>query len=49
MENHTIKFPNDVEGMKSLAAFLAEIIKQGLTYHISNGTNNTEVTLTGGY
>ena len=49
MENHTVKFPNDVEGMKSLAAFLAEIVKNGLTYNVVNGTNHTEVTLTGGY
>lgn len=49
MKNHTVKFPNDVEGAKALAAFLSEIIKNGLEYHISNGTNNTEVTLTGGF
>lgn len=49
MDNHTVKFTNDVEGVKALAAFLAEIIKQGLTYHITNGTNNTEITLKGGF
>lgn len=49
MENHKVQFPNDEEGMKALAAFLAGIIKEGLTYTIINETNHTFVELTGGF
>ena len=49
MHNHNVKFPNDEEGMKALAAFLAIIVKEGLEYNITNNTNHTYVELTGGF
>lgn len=49
MENHKVQFLNDEEGMKALAAFLAGIIKAGLSYNIINENNHTFVELTGGF
>lgn len=49
MDKHTVTFRRDDEGMKNLATFLAQIIKEGLTYQIDNAENFVEVTLTGGY
>jgi hypothetical protein len=49
MNNKKVQFPNDEEGMKALAAYLAVIVKEGLEYDIMNGNNHTYVELTGGF
>jgi phosphopantetheine adenylyltransferase len=45
----TINFRRDEEGMKNLAIFLAQIIREGLTYKINNAELFVEIELTGGY
>lgn len=44
-----ITFRRDTEGMKNLAIFLAQVIKEGLTYEIDNAELYVKVELTGGY
>lgn len=45
----SINFRRDEEGMKALAIFLAQIIREGLTYKIDNAELTVGVELTGGF
>lgn len=47
IENKTIEFRRD--DPKNLAIFLAQIVREGLTYKIENGELFVKVELTGGF
>jgi hypothetical protein len=47
--NQHITFHRDEDGIKMLAIFIAQLVKEGVTYTINNAENYVEVTLTGGY
>ena len=47
--NQHVTFRRDEDGAKQLATFLAQLVKEGVTYSIKNAENYVEVTLTGGY
>jgi hypothetical protein len=49
MDKHTVTFQRDDDGMKQLAIFVAQLVKEGVTYSIINEPNYVAVDLTGGY
>jgi hypothetical protein len=49
MERNFVTFQRNDEGVKQLAIFIAQLVKEGVTYHVSENNNNVEVHLTGGF
>lgn len=50
MGEHTeVQFRRDEEGSKCLAIFLAQLIREGVTYRVDNSEIFVRVTLTGGF
>lgn len=47
--NGPITFERDENGIKLLAIFIAQLIKEGVVYTITNESNRVFVNLTGGY
>lgn len=49
MDRNFVTFRRDEEDIKHLAIFIAQLVKEGVTYTINNAENYVEVTLIGGY
>lgn len=49
MDNKTITFKRSSNGLKELAIFLAQLVKEGVTYKVINNKEEFGVELTGGY
>ena len=45
----TMIFAMDTEGMTNLAAYVSQLVREGVTFSISNDKISAEVKLTGGY
>lgn len=46
---HQIDFNRDEEGMKALAVFIAQIVREGITYKIVNHDASVSVEILGGF
>ena len=44
-----VDFRRDAEGMKMLGAYLAQLVREGVTYKIENAELFIRVELTGGF
>lgn len=49
MNDKTITFQADEEGMKLMAVFVAQLVREGLTFTVENRATCFLVTLTGGF
>lgn len=45
----SVNFNRDEEGIKTLAIFLIELVRKGVTYKIDNSELHVKVTLAGGF
>jgi len=44
-----VEFEKNTEGTKQFATFLAQLVKEGVTYEVDNSKDKYSVTLTGGF
>ena len=44
-----IKFANDEKGLKMLSVFIAQLVREQVTYRVTSDDFEYEVTLTGGF
>jgi len=49
MPSHTVSFERNENGMRLLAAFLAGIVKEGITYSVRTDACEVTVEILGGY
>jgi len=49
MTDPTIRFEATEDGVKLLAAFLAQLVREGVTYKVDDAASHFTVTLTGGH
>ncbi|MFA5936510.1 MAG: hypothetical protein WC822_01385 [Candidatus Paceibacterota bacterium] len=49
MNKTTLEFPNTVTDMVLLAAFVAELVRQGIVFTLRRDNIAVQITITGGY
>lgn len=46
---YTISFPRDFEGLRQLAVFTAQLVKESVHFTVKSDMYGMEVTITGGF
>lgn len=49
MKKAFIVFENDEQGMRQCAAFVAQLVREGVTFSITRTAHGTEVVIEGGF